>query len=202
MVSLKNRQLEDIIRELRSLAGNRTRNATRKAKNLMVQLKRMGYTNVDISELSGGGWSGSTVKHHTKGVTTNNPGPKNRATELLTELVVLHLTLDNVQEANKVATSLRDKGLKLEDLLNFYNELQKHKINLKDLLNTYDELQKKGIRIDQIKEILNYKTDLDKLGINQESLHEIHETSKKFGKSIDVLKAINTYGDLNNIKQN
>lgn len=200
-MSKEKHKLEDIIRELRSLVKNHTRNGTERGKGLMVQLKRMGYTNVEISELSDGRWSTSTVKSHTIGVKTDNPGPKNRATKLLTELVGLNLRLDDVQETNNTAKSLRDKGLKLGDLLNFYKELQKYKINLKDLLNTYDKLQKTGIKIDKIKEILNYKTDLDKLGIDQESLRQIHEASKKFGKTIDILKAINTYRDLSDIEQ-
>jgi hypothetical protein len=69
--------LENILSELQSLAKKQPLKGDdlQRAKELMAMLKKSGYTNKQVSELSGDAWSQHTIKLYTRGVTTTTTIP-------------------------------------------------------------------------------------------------------------------------------
>jgi len=63
------------------------------------------------------------VKLYTKGVKVENSSPRNTAVSLLSEVVEKGLTLKDVEEAIEITKKCKEKGLALEDALNFLNEV-------------------------------------------------------------------------------
>jgi len=109
--------LEDIISELSSLARRRPLrdDELKRAKELMIKLREAGFTNAEISELTGGGWSESTVKSYTRGVGVRDPSPRESAWGTLSQMVNMGLTLKDVEVAISVKKSLDSRGVGLEE---------------------------------------------------------------------------------------
>lgn len=68
--------LEAIARELKALASKEKLSSAEldRVKYLMVELKRLGMSNAEIVELTGGRWSESTVRGYTTGIRSADPG--------------------------------------------------------------------------------------------------------------------------------
>ena len=67
-------ELEETVRKLLNLAKRKPLHGQDLAltKDLIIKLKNMGYTNREISGLSNGGWSESSIKSYTRGEKVKN----------------------------------------------------------------------------------------------------------------------------------
>jgi len=93
--------LQSAARELKMLAGKERLTASEldRAKDLMVELKRLGMSNPEIVEVTGGRWSESTAKGYTKGVRTTDPERWKSTAALFSEMLSRNLTLAEVSQA-------------------------------------------------------------------------------------------------------
>jgi hypothetical protein len=69
------RGTEEVIKELRCLTAKKRLSNEKdleRAKQFMMTLRRMRYANFEVSKLTDGGWSKSTVELYTIGVTIDN----------------------------------------------------------------------------------------------------------------------------------
>jgi hypothetical protein len=81
--------LEAIVSELQSLSKKqpvKDEDLVR-AKELMRSLKQSGYTNKEISTLTGGKWGEPTIKLYTRGMNIKDPTPKDYATKVTADMV-------------------------------------------------------------------------------------------------------------------
>jgi predicted nucleic acid-binding Zn-ribbon protein len=201
-VIVVDQRIEQVLRELRRLAGKKplSQEDLNRAKVLMTTLRQMGFTNIEVSELTDGGWREPTVKLYTRGAKIDDPSPKKRATELLKQLVSKDLTLDDVERALSATRRLEEKGLSLDTVSSFLGDVERSKGDLTELLKTYGELRSSGLTIEQLGKILSYNVELETLGVTLEGLTAISQASKQHGRLDDVLKAIVTYGKLRSIE--
>ena len=90
--------IEDTVSELQLLSKRqplRDEDLLR-AKDLMASLKEAGYTNKEISTLTGEKWSESTVKLYTRGTNTKDSTPKDNASKVIAEMISKGLSFEQV----------------------------------------------------------------------------------------------------------
>jgi predicted nucleic acid-binding Zn-ribbon protein len=194
-------QLEPIIKELQSLAGKKSPSDIRRAKTLMAQMRKMGFTNAEVSQLTNEGWKESTVKKYTQGITIDNPGPKNNAIKLLNEHIEMGLSLNDVKQTISTSKILSNKHLNLEDLSTFLNETKSSGVETGDLIRIYREIKKAKLSINQLKQIFQYKKNLESKKVTIEHLATIQQATNQYGGPKYVLEAIVSFGKLKNIER-
>jgi len=199
----KSNGLEDIIGELRELAKRKPLSDIdlARAKELMCKLKGMGLTNMEISELTDGGWKEPTVKLYTKGVTVKDRSPKKNILELLSQLVDMGLTLADVKAFILTKKDLDSKGIGLEGISNLLDEAKRLKVDLEEIVKIQISLKNSGLSIRQLSEILSYKAELDKIDVTIKLLGEIVQASRVYGDAGKILEALNAYGALRAIQE-
>lgn len=131
-------ELESAARELKMLAAKErlTPSELDRAKSLMVELKKQGMLNAEITELAGGRWTESTVKGYTKGVRTTAPEPWKSATALFSEMLSRNLHLTDVSEVVAISAEVEATGASLGDVVSFMKQLKEKQITLGQLSET------------------------------------------------------------------
>ena len=190
---------EFVISELLSLAKRQPLRSSvelNRAKELMITLKQKGYTNNDISGLSGGAWSENTVKLYTRGTDIVDSTSKDEAIKIISEMVKSGLTLNEVSEAVSLKDYLDAEKMSLEDIVSLLQDLKSSGLGLKDIIQLHKSIKVGGLSLKQLTELFLYKSDLEKAGFTVETLKHIRQASSTFGDANLVIKAINEYGNL------
>jgi len=89
-----------------------------------------------------------------------------------------------------------NRGLSLDYVLNFLEEVKQSNVKLGELLQTYKTLKSLGLSITQLSKALLYKSRLEGLGLTIEGLKEVYRSSEACEGFNGLIKAINTYGTL------
>ncbi len=196
-------RLEDIAKELKELAKNKPLSDTDlvRAKQLMYRLKEFGFTNRQINEITDGGWSESTVKLYTRGATVKNLSQKKNAVDLLTQLINMDLSLEDVEIFVSIKKNLDSKNVGFQDILNLLGEADGLKVDPKEIVATYLNFQNSGLSVRQLSEILSSKAELDKMHVTIELMDEILQASKVYGDAGKILEALKSYGALGAIQE-
>lgn len=195
--------LESVARELKMLTGKErlTTAELDRAKDLMVQLKRMGMSNLEIVELAGGRWSESTVKGYTRGTRATDPEPWKSTTALFSEMLSKNLTLAELSKAMSIVVELEGIGSSLGDLAGFVKELEGEGIDVKALVLLHRDWHEAGLTSTDARSALNYKSQLEQAGLDIEAVSHIAEAAGRFGGSGEVLAAVAKYGNLVELDQ-
>ena len=167
-----NHRIEEITKELQDLARTKPLSGGRldRVKELMRKLREAGFTNLEVSELTGHAWSEPTVKLYTRGITVRDPVPKQKAIELLADLAARGMTLEQVQQAILMKRDLEAKELSIDDVSRFLNEIRKANADLKGILTMYGQLISSGIGVQQLAPLLSYRSKLEAIGITPSGL--------------------------------
>lgn len=141
--------LESTARELKMLAGRERLAPSEldRARDLMVDLKRLGMSNPEIVELTAGRWSEPTLKGYTRGVKATDPEPWKSTAALLSEMVSRDLTLAEVSQGMTVTTELQAMQSPLADVVSFMQDLKAKETSLgqlREAMNISTELEAKG----------------------------------------------------------
>jgi predicted nucleic acid-binding Zn-ribbon protein len=190
---------ESVISELQSLAKKqplRGNDQLNKAKELMITLRQRGYTNNNISTLSGGAWSENTVKLYTRGTDVVDSTSKDEAIKIISEMVKSGLTLNEVRKAVSSKDYLDRENMSLEDIVSLLEDLKSSGLSLKDIIQLHKSIKLEGLSLKQLTELFIYKSDLEKAGFTVEILKQLRQASTSFGDGNLVIKAINEYGNL------
>jgi len=198
----KNKGVEEIVGEILYLAKRKplSDKDLARAKELMMKLREMGFTNKEISELTDEGWKEPTVKLYTRGVAVRDPSPKEDATKLLTQLVSMGLTLKDVETSVSMKKDLDAKAVSFEDISSLLEEAKRFRVGVKELVQTHRNLKDSGLTVKQLSEALSYKSDLIEAGFTLDGLKKVYQTSKTYGGYNSVLEAINAYASLKTIE--
>jgi hypothetical protein len=190
--------LESVARELRMLAGKERLTASEldRAKGLMVQLKGMNMSNVEIVELTGGRWSESTVKGYTRGIRATDPEPWQSTTALFSEMLSKNLTLADVSKTMSIIAELEGMGSSLGEIASFIEELEGEGIDVKAFVLLLRDWHGAGLTSANARSALSYKAQLEQAGLDIETMSHIAEAAGKFGGSGEVLEAVAKYGNL------
>jgi len=197
-----NQEVKVIVQELQALARRKPlpKPDLTHAKELMLRLRAMGFTNKEVSELTDGGWSEVTVKLYTRGAKTVDLTWKKDLTDLLKELVSRNIWLNDVELALSVVRTLNAKGVGLDEILRFLLNVDESQIDLKRLMETHGEMVKLGLTVEEMEQIQSYRKKLDGLGITSDGLETICRVTVKYGGYKNVLEAIDRYGKLKEIE--
>jgi predicted nucleic acid-binding Zn-ribbon protein len=172
-----------------------------RAKELMIILKKAGYTNKQIRDLSGEAWSENTIKLYTRGTNVEDSISKENAERIIADMISKGIDLDQIKLAVLLKDNLEPKGLRTEDILCFIDEAKKYNINLKDLFQTYNAFKEISLSIANLIESTQYMIQLKGLGFTVDNIQQFLKVSKKFGSVSNVIEAINAFSTLNFIRQ-
>ncbi|MGD0330939.1 MAG: hypothetical protein ABSB40_10980 [Nitrososphaeria archaeon] len=196
--------LEDILRELKELGRRKPLSKLDliRAKKLMKTLRELGYTNMEISNLTDGGWREPTVKIYTRGTTVKDSSQKRNIMQLLLQLVDMNLTLEDVKALISIKSSLDSKGTSLEAVTDLLKATEAAKASIGELIKTNNSLTLSKITVDQLKQILEYKKRYELMGLAPDHLKNMYTLLEKYGKYEFVIQAINTYNSLAELQRN
>jgi hypothetical protein len=160
-------------------------------------LRQKGFTNNDISRMSGGAWSENTVKLYTRGTDIVDSTSKDEAIKIISEMVKSGLTLNEVSKAVSSKAYLDAQNVTLEDIVSLLQDLKKSSgLSLNDIIQLHKSIKVEGLSLKQLTELFAYRSDLEKVGFTVEILKQIRQASTSFGDANLVIKAINEYGIL------
>jgi len=169
-------------------------------RRLMKQLKKMGMSNNEISDLSGGKWSTSTVKFYTPGTKVDNPSPWQDAATLLNKAIAADLTLEDIGNAAEVFDYLEEQSLDLDAVVSFMQNAHSASLSFVDLIQQHMIFTETGVSPFKVIEFLEAKKILDGKGISFDSLKQLSELAGKFGDTQAVYEALSAYGSLKEVE--
>ena len=155
-------EVEAILKELLSLAQRKplTGDSLKRAKELMSSLKRLDFTNKEVSELTDGNWALDTVKKYTRGAKTVDKAPKKRLTDLLCELVNRNIWMNQVEITLSRIKAIEAKGQNLENVLQFLSSIEESGVDLQNLIEVYQEITVSKLAVQDLRQALSYKKAL------------------------------------------
>ncbi len=114
--------IEELVKKFVALASKETlsKSENEEARKLMGQLKKAGMSNSEISVLSNGKWSESTVKGYNTGIKTSEPSPWGDAISLLNDLISTGMSLDDVDTTLTIDKDLKSRDVGLDDIVEIF----------------------------------------------------------------------------------
>ena len=195
--------LEDIVSELQSLSKKQPvkDEDLLRAKELMRSLKQSGYTNKEISILTGGKWGEPTIKLYTRGINIKDSTPRDNATKVIAEMVSKGLTFEQVIVATSIKSEidLAEGNVTLQDVLNLVEKVKKSNIgDISEVIKLFNRLKTESklspLLFSQLSDLLNYKSELETNGIGIEHLKQILQMCKSY-TSITKITPENAKGE-------
>lgn len=171
------------------------------AHTLMRQLKESGMNNDEISELSGGRWTPSTIKFYTPGIKQSHPSQWEDSVALLDKLISSGLTLDDVETAVTVSEDLKSRGVNLDNVIDLLLAVDSSSLEMADLINQYKLFGESGLSPKNVSEALSLKDGLEKKGLGLDSLVPLVELAKKHGEPPQIIEALSKYTSLSELKE-
>jgi len=168
----------------------------------MRTLRACGFTNHQISTITGQRWKTSLVKKVTAKTSVTSPEISQHAISLLNQVVNANLTLPDLQIAIRINQETAGSKVQLTEILAFLQKLKDDKIELEKFFQDYSQMQQNQLTPRTLREAIKYKEDLEKAGFNLPALPKLKSLATKYGDPEKVLSAIESYGDLNIINKN
>jgi len=162
----------------------------------MCQLKEEGMNNDEISKLSQGRWSASTVKGYTKGVRANAANSWQDVTSLFDKLISANMTVDDVGRALAVSQELEIHHTSFDQVIDLLGAVESSSIDMPDLIKLHQGLKQNGLSPEEVAHALVYKQQLEENGLDLDSLGLVAELAKKRGDPHEIIEAVSKYGSL------
>lgn len=139
--------IEELAQKFVILAGKPTLSKAEheEARELMRQLKKSGMTNDEISELSKGKWTTSTVKFYTPGIKSAQPSSWQDAVGSLDSLISADMTLDDVEITINLHDDLKSNDVSIDQMVDLVCAADSASLDLPNLIKQYEEFKKLGI---------------------------------------------------------
>lgn len=194
-------EIEELVKKLVFLAKKPTlsKGEHDEAKKLMIELKKAGMSNSEISKLSGAKWSVPTVKGYTVGVASLKPDPWQDAVSLLNTLISENISLDSVGKSLKVIEHLKANDLELDDVVDFFGTADSASIDVTSVMQWVKELEESGLSLNNVKEAIELKKELQTKGLALDALQALVKLASNYGNAQQVLGAVSAYGSLNEL---
>ena len=181
--------IEDTVSELQLLSKRqplRDEDLLR-AKDLMASLKEAGYTNKEISTLTGEKWSEPTVKLYTRGTNTKDSTPKDSASKVMAEMISKGLSFEQVIQATSIKSEIdkAEGNITVKDLLDLVEKARKSNIrDISEVIELFNRLKAESrlspLLFNQLSDLLYYKSELETKGITLEHLKQILQLCKSY----------------------
>ncbi len=171
------------------------------ARSLMVSLKQAGFSNDEISGISGGRWAANSVKSYSKGTTVINPDQYDSVVHLLQYLNTSTLILADVEKTVATHGQLKSLNVTLDGIVDVLFAAESSSMDLADLLEQHQAFQKIGLSPEKVSEALDARQYLKKIGLGLDSQVSLFDAIKTYGDPVALLEAITAYGTLLEIKE-
>ena len=190
--------MEELAKKFIALAAQQslTKAEQEEARQLMRQLKEGGMSNPEISKLSKGKWTPSTIKFYTPGIKPPHPNDWEDAVTLLDKVIAAGLSLDDVETAVDVSDELQSAGISLNQLISLLFAADSASVTVADLVHQYELLKEHGLTPKNVSEALSLKEELEKKGLGLDSLVPLVELAKKHGEPQKIIQALSKYASL------
>jgi len=190
--------IEDLGKRFIALANNPilSRVEHEEVRNLMRQLKEEGMSNDEISRLSKGKWTASTVKGYTKGVKSCASNDWQDAVSMLENLICSNMTLDDVETAITLHGDLKEQGIAVEQVADLLRVADLSSIEPSTLIQTQEGLKESGLSFKDLAAVLAFKDELEKQGLGLDSLDSLVELAKNLGDPQQIIESISKYSSL------
>jgi hypothetical protein len=170
-------------------------------RKLMQQLKNAGMSNEEISKLSNGKWTPSTVKGYTKGIKAGEPNPWHDTVSLLDDLISANMTLGDVETTVSVCKNLKQHDINLDDMIHLLLAVDSASMDPASLVQLCQELKECGLLPKNVAEVLALKKDLEDKGLGLDSLTHLLELIEKYGSAQEIIQAVSDYASLTELQQ-
>ena len=175
-----------------------SRQGTAQAYRNMKRLRTSGFSNEEISRLVARQMVRNAVKKATAGTNVTAPEDQRQVMTVLSDIITSNIPLPNLQSAT---TILHQIGTQLPQVLEFLEELAKHKVTVKDFFDDYAKMKQYQITPQTLHQALQYKDDLEKNGLNLAALSQVKAVAEKYGDFAQVMVALESYGSLIEIQK-
>jgi len=195
-------QIEKMVAKLQHLAGKTNLSAAEnaEAKELMRNLKSEGSSNKEISKLSGGRWSESTVKGYTAGIASPSPSPWTDALSALTELISAQISLDYIKSVLAANHTLAGHGLTLEEVTGFLETVAGAKMDPAHLVKEIKSLEQAGLSLKAAAEATALKEKMEGSGLTLETLPSLAKLAGKYASPGEILEVVSSFNSLDEIR--
>lgn len=187
--------LEELVKIFVALASKSSlaKSEQEEARQLMKQLKEAGMTNENISKLSEGKWTPSTIKFYTPGIKPAHPTPWDDVVAVLDTLIAVDFTLNDVETAVKVAEKLKSHSVSLDSIIGLLFAADLSSLEVPDLVHHYELFEEYGLSPKKISEALGLKEELEKKGLGLDSLQPLLELAESYGNPEKIIQALSQY---------
>ena len=200
--------LLDVVREFVAISGGSRwgGDSIPRARELMVELRRRGFSSVEISELSRLRWSSSVVRTYTRewdlGVV--DVSEKSVLISVLRELAHSKYSIGDVDNFNKAVKSMGLKGSTFEEVAELNDNMGS--IGLKpgevgEMLAVSREISGEPGGVRGVRERIALDKKLRDRGITQEVQLDLQEKCKRYGGLGGVLKGLEGYMKLEDLRR-
>ncbi|MDH5364865.1 MAG: hypothetical protein OEZ07_03120 [Dehalococcoidia bacterium] len=195
--------LEELVKKLVALAGKAvlTKVEHKEAQELMRQLKEAGMSNEEISKLSHGKWTPSTVKFYTKGIKSAHPNQWESSVALLDKLISSGFTLDDVETAVTISEDLKSHGVSLDNVIELLLAADSSSLEVADLAHQHELFKEYGLSPKKVSEALSLNEELEKKGLGLDSLVPLVELAKNYGEAQKIIEALSKYASLSELSE-
>lgn len=195
--------IEEIIKRFVDLASKPSLSKVEhnEAVDLMKKLKEAGITNDEISKLSKGKRTPSTIKFYTPGIRATHPSPWEDAVVLLNDLISTGLTLDDVEMAVSLHQTLKEKDITLDQVVDLIATTDAASIDLDTLIQAHENLMESGLSLNDVQETLKFRKELVRRDISLDSLLQLVELVRKYGAPEQVIDAVSKYSSLTELQE-
>ena len=175
-------------------------------KELMVTLRRSGFSSSQISELSGK-WSSTLVRQYTKGwgrVDENLDKQRNSLMTTLRELASTGKEVKDVEYVLILDRSVKAKSSSLEEVAELNSNLRNLDLQrgeIGKLVTLSRELAEQHLTPDMVQVWMTIDQELVETGFNNVARLLILEVSRKYGGVVETIKAVNGFNDLGEIQR-
>lgn len=171
-----------------------------RAKQLMRSLRRLGFTNQDVSRLVKGRWGASTVKLYTKGVKVEDSNLYEKIMSIVSDLILKGHDLEDVESFLKQSEAVESNGSSFDEISGLLAICKEQTVEVKDLIAFYRDVKTLGLTMPKAKTYMSNWGTLDARGITVENLSLLVEASEKVGGFTKVMKSIEAFGELEKIQ--
>jgi len=196
-------QLEQVAKELLVLAkrGELGPSQHQRIRMLMRELRVMGMTNAQISELTHDRWAGTTIKEYTRGVTVMNLGPWQSTTAAFGEMLSKGLSTEDVKETIALRDKLESGSTSIDEITELIAELKRAGIDALAFIALCTEWKSSGLTAPDAASVLKYKGEIESAGFVLGSLSDIAGAARAMGSPEEVLRAIGKYRQIEELDE-
>lgn len=167
-----------------------------RAKRLMRILKRSGYTNKEIHQLTGNSWSESTIKLYTRNTTGIQPSLKTNHLKLFDELIHNNFSMVELEKSLFLVSELTNEGSTFDDIMAILQYFEKEKTMIPYLTESLSKLKDAGIKVEKLVQLAQFKDELDARGYDLDFMGRLYEFENKYADRHKALQSILVYDNI------